>query len=261
MPGGHWIAERLRSGEVLVGCFVSTPTIATCEVLGASGFDVLVADAEHAPLAPADLQLIVAGAALAGLPALVRLSDDGAASIQHALDGGAVGVIVPRVSTGAQAAAIVSAARYPPQGARGAGPGRASLYGLERERSLGDALAHTLVSLQIESAEAIRNLDEILAIDGVDLLFIGPNDLSHSLGRPPENELRRVIDDVIDRAHARSLLTGILAPTPELADRYLQAGVSLLLTGSDLAMLAAGARTVTGALPSSARRGHQSIDR
>jgi 4-hydroxy-2-oxoheptanedioate aldolase len=257
----HWITERLRAGEALIGCFVSTPTIAVCEVLGASGFDVLVADAEHAPLAAADVQRIVAGSELAGLAALVRLSDDSPTSIQHALDGGAVGIIVPRVSTGAQAAAVVAAASYPPRGVRGAGPGRASLYGLERERSLEQALAHTLIAVQIESADAVQNLDEILAVPGLGMVFVGPNDLSHSLGRPPDGELRRVIDDVLARAHASSVLTGILAPTPDLVDRYLQAGASLLLTGSDLAMLAAGARSVTGALPSSARRAHQSIDR
>ena len=103
----RWISGRLRGGEFLLGCFVATPQLSTCEVLGACGFDVLVADAEHAPLGPADVRTIVAGADLAGLPALVRLSDDSAASIQYALDAGAAGVIVPRVNTAAQAAAVV----------------------------------------------------------------------------------------------------------------------------------------------------------
>jgi 4-hydroxy-2-oxoheptanedioate aldolase len=257
----HWTTGRMRAGEALVGCFVSTPTIGTCQVLGASGFDVLVADVEHAPLSPADVQLIVAGAELAGLPALVRLSDDSASSIQYALDGGAAGVIVPRINTAAQAAAVVANASYPPKGTRGAGPGRASLYGLDRVTSISEALEHTLIAVQIESAESVQNLDEILAVDGLGMVFVGPNDLSHSLGRPPEDELRRVIDDVITRAHARALLTGILAPTPELVERYLAAGVSLLLTGSDLAMLASGARAVVRAVPQSARRPHQSIGR
>jgi 4-hydroxy-2-oxoheptanedioate aldolase len=257
----RWIADRLRADEALVGCFVSTPALATCEVLGACGFDVLVADAEHAPLAPADVRTIIAGADLAGLPALVRLSDDTTTSIQYALDGGAAGVIVPRVESAAQTAAIVSACRYPPLGTRGAGPGRASLYGLERERSLDEARSHTLVAVQVESAAAVANLDAILAVDGLDMVFVGPNDLSHSLGRPPDDELRTVIDDVLARAHAASCLTGILAPTSELVGRYTEAGVSLLLTGTDLSLLAAGARTLTGSLPASARRAHQSIDR
>ena len=216
----RWISGRLRGGEFLLGCFVATPLLSTCEVLGACGFDVLVADAEHAPLGPADVRTIVAGADLAGLPALVRLSDDSAASIQYALDAGAAGVIVPRVNTAAQAAAVVSAASYPPHGTRGAGPGRASLYGLDRAAATAEALAETLIAVQIESASAVENLDEILAVEGVGMVFVGPNDLSHSLGQPPDEELRRVIDDVIARAHERHVLTGILTPTRELVDRY-----------------------------------------
>ena len=187
----RWISGRLRGGEFLLGCFVATPQLSTCEVLGACGFDVLVADAEHAPLGPADVRTIVAGADLAGLPALVRLSDDSAASIQYALDAGAAGVIVPRVNTAAQAAAVVSAASYPPSGTRGAGPGRASLYGLDRAAATAEALAETLIAVQIESASAVENLDEILAVEGVSMVFVGPNDLSHSLGQPPERGASR----------------------------------------------------------------------
>jgi 4-hydroxy-2-oxoheptanedioate aldolase len=251
----RWITERLRDGEQLIGCFVQTPTSAMCEVLGACGFDVLVPDAEHAPLSAADVQAIVAGADLAGLPALVRLSDDSTSSIQHALDAGAAGIIVPRVDSAEQAAAVVAAATYPPRGVRGAGPGRASLYGLDRVASIEEASTHTLIAVQVESAAAVACIDETLAVPGLSMVFVGPNDLSHSLGRPPEDELRHVIDDVIAHAHAHGVLTGILAPTPELVGRYVGAGVSLLLTGSDLAMLASGARGVLGALPTSRSTG------
>jgi 4-hydroxy-2-oxoheptanedioate aldolase len=244
----RWIGERVASGESLVGAFVSSPLLATSEVLAACGFDVLVADAEHSPLSPADVQTIIAGAGLGGVPALVRLSDDSPTSIQYALDAGAAGVIVPRVHTAAQAAAVVAAASYPPRGTRGAGPGRSALYGLDRAASMEEALAETLISVQIESAEAVSNLDAILAVEHLSMVFVGPNDLSHSLGRPPEEELRRVIDDVLVRAHGAGVRTGILAPTPELVDRYRRAGVSLLVTGTDLAMLAAGARAVIAAL-------------
>jgi 4-hydroxy-2-oxoheptanedioate aldolase len=252
----RWIAERVRRGETLIGSFVSNPQLATCEVLAASGFDVLVADAEHFPLAPADVQTIIAGADLAGVPALVRLSDDSATSIQYALDAGAAGVIVPRVHTAEQAAAAAAAASYPPKGIRGAGPGRASLYGLDRVAGMQEALEQTLVAVQVESAEAVENLDAILAVDHLDLVFVGPTDLSHSLGRPSEDELRRVIDDVLLRAQSAGVQTGILASTPELVDRYRRAGVTLILTGSDLSLLAAGARSLLETL---AR--YQSIDR
>ncbi|MDX6525702.1 MAG: 4-hydroxy-2-oxoheptanedioate aldolase [Gaiellales bacterium] len=258
----RWIGERVARGESLVGTFVSTPSLATSEVLAACGFDVLVADAEHSPLSSADVQTIIAGADLGGVPALVRLSDDSATSIQYALDAGAAGVIVPRVHTAAQTAAVVAAATYPPRGVRGAGGGRASLYGLDRPVSMEEALAETLIAVQIESAEAVANLDAILAVEHLSMVFVGPNDLWHSLGRPPEEELRRVIDDVLVRAHAAGVRTGILASTPELVDRYRRAGVSLLLTGTDVALLADGARALIAALaPRDAPPDHQSIDR
>lgn len=244
----RWIDERLRAGETLVGTFVETPSLAVCEVLGSCGFDVLVADAEHAPLSPADIQTIVVAADLAGCAALVRLAGDDASQIQHALDAGAAGIIVPRVHTADQAAGVVANATYPPGGRRGAGPGRASLYGLDRQAALEEARARTLVAVQIESAEAVRNIESILAVDGLGMAFVGPNDLGLSLGQPPDQELRRVIDEVLAHARAHRVSTGILAPTAELAQRYRSAGVSLILTGTDLGLLAAGARrAVAGA--------------
>lgn len=244
----RWISERLATGETLIGSFVSNPQLATCEVLAAAGYDLLVADAEHFPLSPADVQAIIAGADLGGVPALVRLSDDSATSIQYALDAGAAGVIIPRVHTAEQAAAAVAASWYPPKGVRGAGPGRASLYGLDRVTGMQEALDRTLVAVQIESAEAVENLASILAVEHLGMVFVGPNDLSHSLGRPPEADLRRLIDQVLARAQAAGVRTGILAATPELVDRYRRAGVSLILTGSDLALLAAGAHSLMEAL-------------
>jgi 4-hydroxy-2-oxoheptanedioate aldolase len=243
----RFVRERLRAGECLVGCFVMEPSLAVCEVLAFAGFDVLVADGEHSPLAPADVRTVIAGADLAGRPALVRVAANETTAIQYALDAGAAGVIVPRVDTAEHAAAAVAASRYPPQGRRGTGPGRATVYGQDRAAAVDDALAHTLVAVQVESKAAVGNVDEILAVEGLDMAFVGPNDLSHSLGRPPEDELRATIDDVLARARARGLLTGILAPTAELAARYRAAGATLILTGTDMGMLAAGARAAYAA--------------
>ena len=240
-----YIRDRLRAGECLVGCFVQTPSLAVAEVLATSGFDLLVPDAEHAPLTPLDIQTIIAGAHLHGIPALVRVAGAEQSAIQYALDAGAAGVIVPYIETAEQAQAVCDLARYAPQGRRGSGPGRASLYGLDRIDGVHDAAAHTLVSVQIESKRGVENLASILAVDGIDMVFVGPNDLSLSLGNPDAAELQAVIEGVLSTAHAQGVMTGILAPTGELAKTYREMGVHLLLTGTDLGMLATQARTVS----------------
>ena len=169
----------------LIGCFVSNPQLSTCEVLAVCGFDVLVADAEHAPLSAADVQTIIAGADLAGLPALVRLSDDSATSIQYALDAGAAGRHRParphgRADGGGRRPRPPTLRRASAGQARGAHRCTASTA----PPAMPEALDHTLIAVQIESAEAVENLDAMLAVEHLDMVFVGPNDLSHSLGQP-----------------------------------------------------------------------------
>ena len=244
----RWVLEQMLAGETMIGTFVQTPSASVCEVLCACGYDVLVPDAEHAPLSPADIQALVAAADNAGAPALIRIAGHEGSQIQYALDAGAAGIIVPRINTAEEARAVVSRATYPPNGERGSGPGRAALFGLDRSAAVDEARANTLIALQIESADAVKNVDAILDVPGSGMAFVGPNDLSLSLGSPPEEELRAIIDDVLGRARARNLLTGILASTPDLVAHYRAAGVSLILTGTDLGLLAKGAKTCIDAL-------------
>ncbi len=240
----HQLRTQLHSGTPLLATFVETPHRAVAHVLGAVGFDVLIPDGEHAAFSPRDIEELIVGADLAGVPALVRVPSTAPSTLAHALDSGAAGVLVPLVNTAEAAQAAALAARYPPEGLRGAGPGRATLYGLEREEAIANARAETVVAIQIETGTAVQNLDAILAVEGIDLIFVGPNDLSHSLGRPPDDELRAVIDEVLRKAQGAGRLTGILAPTAALAARYRDAGCALLVTGTDLGALAAGGREI-----------------
>jgi 4-hydroxy-2-oxoheptanedioate aldolase len=223
-----------------IGCFVQTPRRAVAQVLAASGVDVLIADGEHAPLSPADIEEIVVGGDLAGVPVLARVPFSGAA-VQHALDSGAAGVLIPLVETASEAAAAVAAARFPPRGRRGGGPGRAALYGLDRAGALAREVT---VAIQIETVAAVAALDEILAVEGVDLVFAGPNDLALSFGRAVDD----VVPDVLARARAAGLQTGTLAA-------FADADTSLVVAGTDLGLLAAGAtRAASAARESVARR-------
>jgi 4-hydroxy-2-oxoheptanedioate aldolase len=240
----HTLRTRLHNDAPLIAAFVETPHRAVAQVLGAIGYDVLIPDGEHAAFSPRDIEEVIVGADLAGVPSLVRVPSTAPSTIGHALDSGAAGVLVPLVNTAEAAHTAAQLSRYPPDGRRGAGPGRATLYGLRREEAIANAREETVVAIQIETQAAVENLDEILEVDGVDLVFVGPNDLSHSLGRPPEDELRAVIDEVLAKAKAAGRLTGILAPTPELRARYRAAGCALLVTGTDLGALAAGGKAI-----------------
>jgi 4-hydroxy-2-oxoheptanedioate aldolase len=239
----HTLRTRLRNDAPLIASFVETPHRAVAQVMGTIGYDVLIPDGEHAAFSPRDIEEVIVGADLAGVPSLVRVPSNTPSTIGHALDSGAAGVLVPLVNTADAAHTAAQLSRYPPEGRRGAGPGRATLYGLQREQAIANAREETVVAIQIETGTAVENLGEILQVDGVDLVFVGPNDLSHSLGRPPEEELRAVIDEVLTKARQAGRMTGILAPTPELCARYRQAGCELLVTGTDLGALANGGKT------------------
>jgi len=238
----HTLRTRLHNGAPLIASFVETPHRAVAQVMGAIGYDMLIPDGEHAAFSPRDIEEVIVGADLAGIPSLVRVPSSAPSTIGHALDSGAAGVLVPLVNTAEAAHTAAQLSRYPPEGRRGAGPGRATIYGLQREEAIANARAETVVAIQIETVTAVENLDEILLVEGVDLVFVGPNDLSHSLGRPPDDELRAVIDEVLRKTQSAGRLTGILAPTAALAARYRDAGCALLVTGTDLGALAAGGR-------------------
>jgi 4-hydroxy-2-oxoheptanedioate aldolase len=239
------VAERLRDGGQLVGTFLQIPHRVGGEVAGTLGFDLVCVDAEHSVLSAEGIADVIAGAQLAGCPALVRV-----ASIEQvgvALDCGAAGVIVPRINTAAEAARVVDAALYPPHGSRGAGPSRATGYGESLVRYLAGADAELLVGVQVETESAVACAGEISAVPGIDLVFVGPGDLAVSVGGAAgfaTVDLTQPIDVVLDAARAESRATGIFAPDAETAAAWLDRGVNLVLVGSDLDFLRAGARGV-----------------
>jgi 4-hydroxy-2-oxoheptanedioate aldolase len=232
---------RLRDGGRAVGTFVQTPSPVVPELLGQLGVDFVCIDQEHSALGPESVQALVAGAALGRTPGLVRVADASAHHIGSALDAGAAGVLVPRVSSAAAAQDVVRWSRYPPTGERGLGPGRAAGYG----RGIPDALARAndevLVAVPIETRAAVDAFDEILAVAGVDLIFVGPGDLSASLGLAgglADPALRGIVEDLLARARAAGRLTGMFALDAERARPWLDDGVQLVIVGSDLELLA-----------------------
>ena len=235
--------QRLLDGEVLLGTIVTLESPEIVEALCHIGFDWLFIETEHAPLLPQAVQHIIQTAG--NTPCVVRLSRGDEISIKRALDAGAAGIIVPQVNSAAHARLIVSYAKYPPMGSRGFGLSRASMYGLNFENYIAQANDNTAVIVQAEHIDAVDNIEEICAVEGVDAVFIGPYDLSGSLnrlGRVQDREVVEAIERVREACSRHGVSLGIHGGTPELVAPRAAEGYSLLSCSADIAVLAAGAR-------------------
>lgn len=235
------LRERARSGH-LVGTFVGLSAPAAVEVLGSSGFEILCLDAEHSALGAADLQGLIRAADVTRTPAIVRVPELGP-DLGVVLDSGAAGVVVPRVETAGQAREAVSRVRYPPVGTRGAGPGRVTGYGADLVEYIDKANDAVLLVLQIETWEGVQNVEEIAAVEGVDVIFVGPGDLAVSLGTTPGSEAHAdAITRVLDVAASSGVRTGIFCSTPAQVEQYAARGVSFFLVSADVSFLGEAAQ-------------------
>ncbi|RMD48800.1 MAG: 4-hydroxy-2-oxo-heptane-1,7-dioate aldolase [Alphaproteobacteria bacterium] len=238
----------LAAGRVQWGFWQSLASATVAEVSARAGFDWLLIDGEHGPNTLASLreQLVAIEATRAPVHPIARVVVNDTARIKQILDLGYQTVLVPLVETAGEAEAAARAMRYPPEGVRGAGVSvvRASGYGTDPDY-LTTANREVCCLVQAETARAIDNLEAICAVEGVDGVFIGPSDLSVSLGRPGgarSPEVQAVIEDAIRRIRAAGKAPGILMPDPGLVARYLELGALFIAVGSDVATLAQGAR-------------------
>jgi 4-hydroxy-2-oxoheptanedioate aldolase len=238
-------------GEPLIGTFLQTPSPVISEVCGGIGVDFICVDSEHSAIDRGILVDLIRGADVVGLPTVVRVGENSPGLIGQALDAGATGVLVPYMETGVAVAAAVSYARYPPLGRRGVGPGRATSYGRDVQDYVSRAGQDILVGVQVESVLGVERITEILAVEGLDFVFIGPNDLAFSMGfgaDPGAPEVSSAIEATIASAVGAGMPVGIFAPDAEQALRWIVLGCRFVVIGSDLAFLASGARSNIGEL-------------
>jgi 4-hydroxy-2-oxoheptanedioate aldolase len=243
------LRARLQTRETVIGSFVNLGTSITAEIMGIAGFDWLVIDLEHG--AGDEAVLLTQLQALRGTDtaAIVRVEAINAARILHALDLGADGVMIPRVRSVTDAQTCVDACRY------SAGRGVARLnrswhWGLAA-RNLAEADAEVACVVQVETVEALDAVRDIAAIDGVDVLFVGPSDLGHALGLsgPPDNPaLLERVASVAEAAREHEKAAGVLVGTLHQARAYHELGFTFLGCGSDGGLLASAARDVAGGL-------------
>lgn len=244
-PPKNRFKTRLLAGETQLGLWMSIPSPVTAEALSLVGYDWLLFDSEHAAVEVAQMQPLLQAASAGDSALVARPAWNDKVLIKKLLDIGAQTLLVPFVQSADEATKAVRATRYPPDGHRGvAGSTRASRFGLA-QGYLQQANSQICTLVQIETAEALEGLEDIAAVDGVDGVFIGPSDLSASLGHlgnPGCDEVQAELKSAAARISAAGSVPGILATRPEDAMRYLEWGYRFVAISADIGLLIAAAR-------------------
>lgn len=245
--------SRLQAGELLFGTLVTFASPEPAEVLAQAGYDWLFIDLEHSSLGIREVQAILQ--AVAGqVECLVRVPLNDEIWIKKALDTGAAGVIIPQVNTPAQAEQAVRWAKYSPRGSRSVGLARAQQYGADLAGYIERANAETTCVIQVETAQAVKNIAGLLAVDGIDAVLVGPYDLSASLGQIGQVEhpdVKKAIDRVRQACQRRAMPLGIFAAGAARAAAYVAEGYRLIAVGTDALLLRQAARESLSILHSS----------
>lgn len=241
---------RLRARETLYGALLNLPSAAVAEILAEAGFDWLFIDAEHGAIDSGELVAILQ-AVERDLACIVRVPALDVAAIKRALDMGAAGIIVPQVETAEQAALAVRYSRYAPEGERGMGLARAHRYGFAFREYVAGANEAISVIVQAEHVRAVENIDRIAAVPGLDAVFLGPYDLSASLGYPGQIDHPRVteaIQHVTRSCQAVGMPLGYFGIDAAAVRPLVARGYSLICAGVDCVLLGQGAKRLVDEL-------------
>ena len=240
------LRARLAEGEMTVGTFLGTASSISAEVCAAAGVDWLLLDLEHGAGGEEQVRATVPAAAAYGVPTVVRVESDARIRIGRVLDSGAAGVMFPRLDDAEQVRAAIRHLYYPPRGDRGVATyNRACRFGLD-PGALDRANDEVLGIVQIESVRAVAAAEEIASIDGVDVLFVGPRDLTHDLGVPGQTTAQVFLDalaQVRAAAHQHGKSCGLLVSDGVAAAAKFADGWSFVTVGSDSTLLATAVTT------------------
>ena len=238
------LLSRWAAGQATLSGWLFSPDLLIAEVMASCGFDEVVVDQQHGAIGPGDLVGIFAALAGRGATVVTRVPANDPASIGRSLDMGAQGIMVPMINTPGEAARAVAACRYAPRGVRSFGPIRARMTVGSSDPT---ELERTALILQVETAAGLEHVDEIVAIPGVDAIYVGPFDLGLSLGLTPNVERRPAAEsqrlagaiDAIREACARAgKVAGIFCSDGASAKRYLDQGFRMVTVATDLDLIA-----------------------
>lgn len=244
--------ERLHGGETLIGSLLNLPSAGVAEVLAAAGFDWLFIDTEHGPIGTHDL-IAILQAVDRDLACIVRVPALSVGAIKRALDMGAAGIIVPQIESAADAAQAVRLSRYAPDGARGMGLARAHGYGFTFSDYIKNANDEIAVIVQVEDARAVEQIEAIAAVDGLDAVFLGPYDLSASLGHPGDIHhptVAEAIDHVTRACQEAGMPLGYFGLDAAAVTPFIERGYTLICAGIDCVLLGQAASRLVDALKS-----------
>jgi len=241
------LKRMLREGETALGVWMTTNSIEAAWTLANSGVDWILFDLEHGPCSIETVDRIIRYIRGCHAVPLIRVVWNDVNAIKRALDTGAWGVVIPWVSSKEEAENAVKFCRYPPEGIRGAAPGRpAEVWGISPDEYLKIANNEIMVIIQIEREEAVENIEEILSVEGIDATFIGPTDLSNSMGYVGEPFHPRVVE-AMNRILETSIRMGV---TPGIAyglndnhiKELIRKGFKFIGIGSELSLLERGCK-------------------
>jgi 4-hydroxy-2-oxoheptanedioate aldolase len=227
---------KLRNGQTVYGLLSPNYDTMVVETLGILGFEVYMLDCEHGPAGPMQAMEVVRACEAVGMTPMARIRSADPKLVLQFLDVGIMGVMLPTVRGVDDVKALVEAVRYPPIGKRGIAPVRANDYlfsSTSQEDYIGYANDQLLILPQIETVEALEALDQLVQVEGVDGYFVGPRDLSMSMGFPDgpnHDEVRQTITHTFDTVRQAGLITGTVAGTGDMAHNLAAQGAQLLLT-------------------------------
>jgi 4-hydroxy-2-oxoheptanedioate aldolase len=246
MDRGNRLKMKIRAGQAALGCIVALPSADIAEIMAHAGFDFLFIDHEHGAGSLGDAIAQMRAVMGSGTTPIVRIPAGDAGYLQRVLDAGAAGVVLPCIESGDQAEAVVRACHFPPRGVRGAGGGtRASSYGFDPDFAL-RLPEDLLIGVQIETVRGVERIEEICNVKEIDVIVIGPRDLSASIGKLNQFQDPE-LQALIEQAEARILSTGkylcsVVYPWLTV-ETMIERGYRMLMAGMDVNFLAQGAKT------------------
>lgn len=246
------LKKRLKQGETLHGCWLNLGSSVTAEIVGLAGFDWVLIDLEHGSGEEKDVLFQLQALEHTPTAAIVRVESAEKQRIHRVLDMGAEGVMCPHISNAAEASKVANGLHYPPDGSRGvAKMVRATGFGLHFTDYYNQAKENMLGIVQIETVAALDHLDEIASVEAVDVLFIGPADLTMDMGISGQFDhplFKDALRKTVEAADKAGKATGILFFNPDDYNTYRQMGIRMIACGADATFVADGARRLAGTL-------------